>query len=210
MNTEPSQPEIPSPTLSRYPMRAIAFILDSILGTVLAIAIIMMVIYPIAVPDYQERMQEIQKLVTQFSPDEQENEAFKERLVELIGPLGTTGPLSYLVLMTLFYTLVEVTTKGSSPGKLLFRYRVYSIQDRQPVKPVMSLLRAFIKTFTLVINLPGFLGTLFFVGIVLLPLFSRRRQALHDMLSKTLLVDEKPMWVRLDQQPSANSGTIDI
>lgn len=210
MNTEPSQAEIPSPTLSRYPMRALAFILDSILGSVIAIAFIMMIIYPIAVPDYQERMEEIQEIITEFSPDEQENEALRERFVELLGPLATTGSFSYLILMTLFYTLIEVATKGSSPGKLLFRYRVYSIQDRKPVKPLISLMRAFIKTFTLVVNFPGFLGTLFFVGIVLLPLFSRRRQALHDMLSKTLLIDERPMWIRVDQQSTANGGAIDI
>lgn len=208
-------PEPAAPRLSSYPQRAVAFILDSLLGSVIALAAIMLVIYPIMVPDYQERMTAIQDLAKEFADNQdtsqEANEELRQRLTELISPLGTTASYSYLIVMTLFFTIAEIATKGSSPGKLLFRYRVYGIQNREPVKPMISLMRSFIKTFTLVINLPGFIGTLFFVGIVLLPAFSRRKQGLHDMLSKTVVMDEKALWVRVDQQsPSGNKDVVDI
>lgn len=191
----------PSVRLSRFPFRLVAFLIDSLIGSILAGIIFTFLILPIAVPDHMERMDQFYSLLEQVSDSQTDNQRIAEEIQDVLGPVMITASISMLVLMTLFYTLSEILTKGSSIGKQLFRYRVYNLQTREPITPLASLFRSFIKAFCLMFHLPGYLGTLVFVGIVLLPLFTSRRQGLHDILVKSIVMDEKTLWVRVDQIP---------
>ncbi len=203
MSSEPS----PSPILNfaNYGKRLIAFLIDGLIAAVISVLLLLYLVLPPIVPDLQERMQNFQELTVQASsPSASEEEVAEalQRMVEEISPIETPANIGLVIILTLYFSLSEILTKGSSIGKQLFRMRVYSLRTRQPVTSQITIARALIKTCCIVLFPVGSLGSIFLLGIALLPLFTHSRQTLHDLLTRTVVMDESGMWTRVNTQPT--------
>ncbi len=87
-----------------------------------------------------------------------------------------------IMMIWLYFALNEGLLEGATFGKKILKLQVIDTLTLQKPKPRAIFIRNFVKTMTTPIVFP--LLSLSF----LLPLFNRRRQAGHDMLSKTQVV----------------------
>jgi uncharacterized RDD family membrane protein YckC len=191
-----------TPTLSfaSYGKRSIAFLIDAVIGIVISALLLLYLVLPAIVPDVQERAQNFMELSNIASNPEsstQESEEALQNMYEVIAPIMLPANIGLLVLLALYFSLGEILSKGASLGKQLFRLRVYSLRTREPVTSQTSIARSLIKTCCIVLFPIGSLGFVFLIGIALLPMFTRNRQAFHDLLTKSVVMDESGMWVKL-------------
>ena len=105
----------------------------------------------------------------------------------------------FLTILFLFFFLGEKLSRGSSPGKMLFRLRVV-LKDapEQPLPGIVSALRALVKT-SLFIFAP-------LVVLFALVFFQSQRRGLHDLLARTVLIraETQPQTPSEDSEPPSD------
>ena len=155
-------------------VRALACIMDASLIGLLGMFIILRFIWPNEFPEAQEALM-------RWLEAEGSNTAPDPYLLEALGYAQSL----LIALFTLYFGLGELFFNGGSLGKRALRLRTISLITLDKPHPLPALLRSFLKALALI-----FLPVLALV--LVLPLFNRRRRLLgHDLLCRTVVIDER-------------------
>lgn len=178
-----------------YGRRAVAFLLDFALVMMIAIFCLDRFILPENFPGIQEAMfikashyvdaVQMAKVkgeaipILELEPKEQEAAAFV---------------MAFLFFLFWMYSATsEALLKGASLGKRVFRLQVVGMYTFEPLGLFETLLRGGVKSITLMAYFP-------LLAIdYLVPLFNRRRQSLHDMICRSLVIVE-PYHPELEEE----------
>ena len=182
-------PEVePAPLLPRFS----AFAADLCLVIFLAITLVQVVLprlYPEEAQAFREHLQEVQEYQQATRDDEAATDSAPEP-GDLVLDYFKVMQITALSTIFLFFFFSEWLSRGSSPGKLLFRLNVVlrEAPDRAP-PPLVSALRSLVKTSCFL---------LFPLLIVLFAsvFFQSHRRALHDLLARTIVIRQPriPDW----------------
>ncbi|MGB0257611.1 MAG: RDD family protein [Coraliomargarita sp.] len=176
---------------ARFGIRLLAFVMDA----VLALGVSMVILKFSLVANYPDAFE---LLDAHFQASQDLNYAFEiARNPEQMDP-ALMDVLSYIftvIIMTFwfYFAVIEALLGGTTLGKRTCRLKTISTINLSNPTIFSSMVRGGLKT-------AGF----FFFGIfgwaaILIPLFlNKRRQMGHDMLSRTVVVDERKM---AEQQP---------
>ncbi len=129
-------------------------------------------------------------------------------LIELMLSNKPTGLLvSYVLLFWLYYAIFESGPWSATPGKRLLKIRVVTEDNRK-----LSFWRASGRTFSKYLS-----GLVLLIGY-LMAAWTERKQALHDLLARTLVVKSNPHGIvtppqavertLLNSDPSASSVNV--
>ncbi len=191
----------PMPTAS-LGFRALAFFLDFVLITAVAMVFIWKIAIPISHPgalhEYSTNIQETQAWLERYdSPIEGMQSYFNDKS----SPLFTTSQdlnsaieyafnLAFLIFW-LYFAIGEAFFGGSSFGKRLCCIRSVSTITLGPLPVFTAIVRAGVKTTAIFLLFPISI----FIPLLGL-LFNKRQQLLHDLCSRTAVIDERHMQVK--------------
>lgn len=168
--------------LAAHWKRVFAFFLDFVLVTLIAMLIVFQFWlpgnYPEAWSTFMERVESLQSSGESL------------RGMELSGEeqdMFIYGELMTLLVFWLYFLAGEVFLKGSSIGKKVFGLRAVSIYRYSYLNFWESMVRAFTKTVSLLVLFP------FLQVSYLLAFFTRKRQAGHDFICRSCVVEDIPV-----------------
>ena len=168
--------------------RLFAFLMDVTLVSLLNLFLLGQVILPKQCP---AEFQEWQQQVEQMSQNMKESFHLKHKLL-LPKP---TAPIQKMLHIATGFTLLfywlyfaagEIFLGGSSLGKRAFRLKVIHRNSQQCPGILDILIRTSIKAFTLLLSV----GYPFFLLNYLIPFFTKKRLAGHDVICRTQVVEE--------------------
>lgn len=172
---------------ARLRIRGLAFALDFILLTAVSMLIIWKFVMPIQHPGtFYEFSQWMENLLYWFQSGGSGSGApAPEMSPELSDGLRFAQDLQLLIFWV-YFAVGEVFFGGSSLGKRICRLRSISTITLGPLPWLTAIVRAGLKTLAIFLLFP--------ISIVITlagVLFNRRRQMLHDLLSRTAVIDER-------------------
>ncbi|MCH8473862.1 MAG: RDD family protein [Opitutales bacterium] len=177
----------PAPLLPRFS----AFCADMCVIIFLFITVLY-VFLPRIYPAESQALQEYQEEVTQHHEEAQRAHERGEEPPpapepsESVARYANILHMSLLLTIFLYFFLSEKLSRGSSPGKMLFRLKVVLREAPQrPLPGIVSALRALVKTSFFI--LPPLLVLFAFV------FFQPQRRGLHDLFARTILVRPLPV-----------------
>lgn len=174
---------------AKFPLRALALLLDGILMTAVASVIIWKVALPQSHPGaFGEYMQWSQEAATWFFSwleDFTLDTPFPQPSKQLARALAVANELQ-LFIFWLYFAIGEAFFRGSSLGKRICRIRSVSTVTLGPPPVFAGIVRGGLKTVTLFWLFP-----LAFAATFIALFFNKRRQLGHDLCARTTVVDEK-------------------
>lgn len=188
----------PAPLLPR----ALAFIADGILATLLALLAIHWLI-PVCVPeDFPVFLQSAETLWNAYREanlslaqgNRQAMETFSQILFEQTQQEAFQNSITFLNLTAMltslaYFILSETLTHGASFGKKIFRLRVISTFTGEPPRLLQTVSRSLWRACTVA---PA--GILILIVVTInahVPFFTYRRRAWHDKLARTDVIDDR-------------------
>lgn len=168
-------------------LRGFAFLLDFILLSAVASVIIWKIALPQSHPAaFTELTEWSQAVMTWYGDRATAPEtAFPEPSKNLAEALGIANELQMLTFW-LYFALGEAFFAGSSLGKRICRIRSVSTVTLSNPPIMAGIVRGGLKTLTLYLFFPlGMIATLTVL------FFNKRRQMGHDLMSRTVVIDEK-------------------
>ncbi|MCC5789277.1 MAG: RDD family protein [Opitutales bacterium] len=176
----------PAPLLPRFS----AFCADMCVIIFLFITVLYVVL-PRMYPTESQALQEYQEEVAQHNEEAQranqrgEDPPPPPEPNEDVLRYGNILHMSLLGIIFLYFFLGEKLSRGSSPGKMLFRLKVVlQAAPHRPLPGIVSALRALTKTAFFIV--PPLLVLFAFV------FFQPQRRGLHDLLARTILMRTMP------------------
>jgi uncharacterized RDD family membrane protein YckC len=170
---------------ARIGIRALAFLLDFILISAVATVLIWKILlpqsHPGAFPEFLEWGEQLLEWVASEQPDRSTPPAPSHNLAEA---LNYASDLQLLIFW-LYFALGEAFFAGSV-GKVACRLRTVSTVTLAPPPFITGVIRGGLKTAVLFLIPP--LGLLVALAALW---FNRRRQMGHDLLARTVVVDER-------------------
>lgn len=165
--------------LAAHWKRIIAFLLDVVLVTLIALVITFQFWLPNNYPeswstfmDKVETLQSSEESLQGMELTAQEQDMF------------IYGEMVILLVFWFYFFGSELLFKGSSLGKKVFQLRVVSWQRQETLNFWESMIRAFAKTVTLLVLFP------FLQVSYLLAFFTRKRQAGHDYICRSCVIED--------------------
>jgi uncharacterized RDD family membrane protein YckC len=221
---EKSDDVAPTPATAPLFWRMLAYILDWLLACLVFFAVMKWFV----LPNYEDGITALKEWVSQFwddyaqmlrhpastfSASMEQAQAFGQRaakgLPESASDMITALGWFQTFFFWAYFFVVEYFSQGQSLGKRIFHLRVANSEDMGAPGILDSLLRSAWKAFFFCSPNPVML----FIGILdaHVPLFSRTRRAWHDMISRTIVVDENtsPLETEADEEEDGKSGNDD-
>jgi uncharacterized RDD family membrane protein YckC len=172
---------------ARIGIRSLAFLLDFVLLTAVATIIIWKLAMPHAHPGaFAEFNQWSVELVNWWSDSERARDTPPPEWSDSLTQALTYARDLQLLIFWLYFALGEAFCGGRTLGKLACRLRSISTITLDPPPIMAGIVRGGLKTLVLFFAFP--LGLLATVGALF---FNQRRQMGHDLLSRTVVIDEK-------------------
>ncbi len=172
--------------------RLLAFAMDVILVGLFASFLLVKILLPREQPEGMELIvqayREYQTMAEEALaagepiPDPPKEWAEDDAVFDLV----TYCQQTLLLLYFLYFGGCEWLMRGSSLGKRTFRLRSASIGSALPPTPLQGLLRGAAKSFALFASPP------FTWVILIIALFMSGRRGAHDLLARTVVVQENP------------------
>jgi hypothetical protein len=172
---------------AHFRIRFFAALLDIILLTAIASVIIWKIAMPQAHPQaFTELNSWTQELINWFSEDATQRDANPPSLnPELSDALTYARDLQFMIFW-LYFTIGEAFFAGSSLGKRACRLRTVSTVTLAQPPILVGIVRGGLKTMVLFFAFP-----LLLIATIITLFFNKRRQMGHDLLSRTVVIDEK-------------------
>jgi uncharacterized RDD family membrane protein YckC len=185
---------------ARLGIRALAFLLDFILLTALATFIIWKIAMPQAHPGALAEFHTwTQSFLSWISDSNTNNNIAQPKWSENLTEALTYARDLQILIFWLYFGIGEAFFGGSSLGKSACRLRSISTVTMSTPPIMAGIARGGLKTLTLFFVFPiallATLGTL---------LFNKRRQMGHDLLSRTVVIDEK--YLNLPKKSTSSSA----
>jgi uncharacterized RDD family membrane protein YckC len=171
----------PIATLANRGSRIVAFILDLILISTFTIMLLTTFVIP---KIYPGALIELKELSSQN--DQSQNDLIKKMTPQLKDMLEISQTIIVLAFW-LYFATSEITLKGASLGKLVFSIRVANDTSLEPPSAFDSILRSGFKTFSLLIWFPAWFPLFIVINLFLL-FFTKKGQAGHDFLCRTIVI----------------------
>lgn len=176
-------------------IRSLSFLLDFILLTAVASVIIWKILIPQAYPGaFAELMTWSETVVNSFMSASQGTvDPTKPEISNYLAEALAYARDIQLLIFWVYFALGEAFFKGTTLGKRACRLRSVSTVTLSHPPIVAGIVRGGLKTLALFVPI-GLIAT------VLVLFFNKRRQMGHDLLSRTVVIDEKT--VNLPQMKS--------
>ena len=97
------------------------------------------------------------------------------------GTIFDTHIIMYIIIIIVYFCAFEASSLQGTFGKLLLGIQVQNIKDDSRITFMTSLMRLAVKIFSILI---------FGLGILLI-IFTKKHQGLHDLVAGTIVVREK-------------------
>lgn len=194
--------EVSSIVLAPYFSRFLAFLLDMTLAIVFGVFCLKVYFLPENFPGLQQVLSEKMTVYLNTLQTTSTTEAFVFDLkLTTQEQEGIHFIATFIFFVVWFYNaLNEIFLKGSSLGKRVFQLQVVSSLNFEPLRIGDTILRAGLKTITLLIYFP------ILCIDYLLPLFNQKKQTLHDMICRTVVIVQ-PV---LSENGEKNTDTDDL
>ncbi|MFT4901865.1 MAG: putative RDD family membrane protein YckC [Lentimonas sp.] len=172
---------------ARLRIRAVAFALDFVLLTAISMLLIWKFIMPIYHPStFYEFNQWMNAFIAWIQDGSQASGIDMPTMNESLAEgLGFAQDLQ-LIIFWFYFAIGEVFFVGSSLGKKICRLRSISTVTLSDLPVLTGLVRAGLKTLAIFMLFP-----LSIVITLCAVLFNKRRQMVHDILSRTAVIDER-------------------
>lgn len=172
--------------------RLLALVIDLLISGLAAGLILTRIVLPQEIPDAADVASNQWQIIWAAS-----EQAAAGKSVPIPQPTPEFLNLAAITVQTIFLTLFgyfagcELGGQGSTLGKRVFRLRVAQWATGEPPRPLETLIRAMVKTASLIAWLAV---SLFGIPILLLNLvpvaFNRTRRAGHDLMARTLVTGD--------------------
>jgi uncharacterized RDD family membrane protein YckC len=201
IRTRQVQIAMTSLALAPYHLRALAFLLDTMLVLLFGLFFLNSYFLPENFPGVQEALgQKFQdyaviiheKSITESARIDFQLNPKEQECVQFIA--------TFIFFIFWFYgALSKICLKGSSLGKLIFCLQVVSLKNFEPLSPWDAIFRSGIKSMTLWMYFP------FLIIDYLFPLFNQKKQSIHDMICQTLVIVSDKAFTLRDEGEDAES-----
>lgn len=175
----------PDEELKVLPARKIPRILAFLLDLLLIGTFIFMFLAHFIIPGkYGNSIAELERLIQEYknAPQTSKKETFDKASPELKEMIQVTQSYTTFILW-IYFALSEILMNGSSLGKMVFSLRVVNTRTLESPSFFDSILRSGLKTLALVTWIPIFIVNFFLIFI------TKRNQAGHDFLTRTLVIE---------------------
>lgn len=179
--------------------RTVAFFMDAILIMGISTLLITKVILP---EFYPEELNAFESFVTEKQADGHSLTDLQNDLTELdpaVNDMLVEIQGLYLLAFWIYFAGTEIFMHGGSLGKKALRIRVINARTLQPPGLIEISLRSAMKALCIQTLFPFLLVNFF------LAFFTKFRQASHDLLAKTLVIDDREFL-----EPGTQEDEIDI
>lgn len=168
-------------------LRALAFFLDFVLVSIVGSVIIWKIALPQSHPEaWGEFTQYVEQFMAYFSKGgSAAGDPPPEASKRLLEALAIANELQ-MICFWLYFAIGEAFFAGSSLGKRICRIRSVSTITLGNPPIVAGIVRGGLKTLTL--YLPLYIGM---IATLVALFFNKRKQMGHDLMSRTVVVDEK-------------------
>jgi len=172
---------------ARYGIRSIAFLMDFILVTTVAMLVTLKIAWP---QSYPGALFEFNQLIDAFSVWIQSGAAEAGEpapiLSESLAEALVFANNIFFIIFWIYFMIGEAFFRGASIGKHICRLRTVSTVTLGAPPVFTGIVRAGLKTIAILLWFP--VSILVSVAFVF---FNKRRQLGHDILSRTAVVDER-------------------
>ena len=170
---------------ARIRLRIIAFLMDALLLFLVANFIILKLLFPEVHPGAMtEYTVWFETFILSLTEGSGKFPAMNPSLIDAMNDAYSVQ----IIVAWFYFGIGESFFNGGSLGKRTFRLRSISTITLGPVSVFNGIFRAGLKTILFFYFFPVLL-----TGALLATCFNRRKQAGHDLLSRTVVVDEKRM-----------------
>lgn len=170
----------PIAVLASRTSRIMAFILDLVLIGSFTLMFLSTFIIPQKYPGTLAELKELSAQDDKFS-----NDIVAKMSPHLKDMLEISQTITILAFW-FYFAISEILLKGSSIGKKIFSIRVVNQVTLAPPSAFDSIFRSGLKTFSLLAWFPFFMINFFLI------FFTKKGQAGHDFLSRTIVIQSNP------------------
>lgn len=170
----------PVAILASKASRIMAFLLDLILIFSFTLMFLSLFIIPKTYPGTLTELKELSSLHDQSQSD------LIAKMTPQLKEMLEVGQTIVLLAFWLYFAASEIILNGASLGKRVFSIRVVNEVTLEPPSTFDSIFRSGIKTFSLLTWFPIFIINFFLI------FFTKKGQAGHDFLSRTIVIQGNP------------------